>query len=115
MIVSNAQTNTIGRTQKLVFVRQFESGVEIVSVQKLQSGFCHISVQVKNFAAVALMIAAPDQTRRPVAACKRPVVTDRRSCATHVARFERLGISEKAMTHLHGPVAVGREPESGGT
>src|SRR6185369_16782172 len=115
MIVGDAQTDTISRTQKLVFVRQFESGVEIVPVQKLQSGFCHISVQVENFAAMTFMVAAPDQTRRPVAACESAVVTDRRGRATHVAGFERLGISEKSVTHLHGPVAVGREPESRGT
>src|ERR1051325_770320 len=115
MIVSDAETQTIGGAQKLVLIHQFESGVEIIPVQKFQSRFCHITVQVKNFAAVTFMISAPDQARSPVAAFEGAVVTDRRGRATHVAGFERLGIPEKAVTDLHGPVAVRREPESRGT
>src|SRR6185503_13951554 len=76
MMVRNTQTQPISRTQKLVFVGQFEPRVEIVSIEKLQSGFCHISVQVKNFPAVTFVVPAPDQTRGPVAACECLVVTD---------------------------------------
>jgi hypothetical protein len=31
---------------------------------------------------------------------------------THVAGFQRFRIFEEAVTHLHGPIAVGREPQS---
>src|SRR5215216_4537518 len=76
MMVRNTQTQPISRTQKLVFICQFESRVEIVSIEKLQSGFCHISVQVKNISTVTFMIAAPDQTRGPVATFYASVITD---------------------------------------
>src|SRR6185369_7701411 len=104
MMVSDTETEAISIAQYRVFIRQFEARVEIVSIEKLHGGFCHISVQVENFAAVALVVAAPDQTRRPVAARERLVVTERSRRAAHVAGLERFRISQKSVTHLHGPV-----------
>src|SRR6185369_13623733 len=115
MIVGNSETDAVSRAQQLILVRQFEARVEVIPVQKLHCGFCHISIQVKNFAAVTLVVSSPDQTRCPVATFELPVVTDRRGCATHVAGFECFRILQETVTHLHGPVAVWSKPKSHGT
>src|SRR6185369_1119309 len=112
MMVSDAETDTVSLAQQLVFVRQFESRIEIIPVEKLHRGFCHITIQVENFAPMAFMVSTPYQTRSPVAAIERPVVTDRGGSATHVAGFKRLGIFQEPVTHLHGPIAIRRKPQS---
>src|SRR6185369_6197342 len=110
MIVGNSETDAVSRAQQLILVRQFEPRVEVIPVQKLHRGFCHISIQVKNFAVVTFVISSPNQARSPVTTLKAPVVTDRRGGAANVSRLEGFGIPQKAMTHLHRPVAIWRKP-----
>src|SRR6185369_2470746 len=111
MIVNNSKTDAVSRAEELILVRQFKARVQVVPVQKLQCGFCHISIQVKNFAVVTLVVSSPNQTRGPVATLELPVVTDRRGRATDVTGFECFRILQKTMTNLHGPVAVWRKPK----
>src|SRR6185369_306630 len=66
MMVSDAETDTVSLAQQLVFVRQFESRIEIIPVEKLHRGFCPITFQVENFAPNDSRVCSPNKSEGPV-------------------------------------------------
>src|SRR5438067_9488539 len=66
-----------------------------------------------HLAGFAHVVASPDETRRPVAACERAVVLHRGGRAPDVrVRLLRFGAAEEAVGDLCGPVSVRHEPET---
>src|SRR6185369_4891281 len=102
------------RAAKDVFFEQtrliykLHPGVEIILVEEIRRRFEQVSIRVS----MQFVIAAPDQTRRPVAVIPRSVVGDRGRHPLEVAGFDRFWMNQMTERELHRPVRCRREPNS---
>src|ERR1700737_4194125 len=98
MGVLDSQQCTIAGAEQFILVDQFKPRVEVVLVEKVDSRFSRVAVEIVPFTRrVTGVVASPDKSRRPVAAVKWFVVLHRCGCSMNVGgRVNCFGASQEA-------------------
>src|SRR4030095_6460518 len=89
-------------------VDKLQPSVKIILIEEVHRRFKQVSIRV----AMTLVIAAPDQTRSPVAALPRAIVRNRGREPPQIARCERFRIDQMSIRELHRPIRRRCEPDS---
>src|SRR5437870_9812627 len=108
MILLDSEQRAICRTQQFVFIHQFQSGIEIILVEEINRRLKRIAIQIVDFRWAACMVAAPNESRSPIAAMKRSVVLHRGRSAPDIRIWLlSLRTAKKTVRDLHGPIRGG--------